>query len=468
MTIETAGLHYVGVKEIKGSLMIIENITDVGYDEVVEIIMADGSTRMGRVLDSAKNYAVVQIFGETEGMDTQKLSVRFTGTALETPVSTELLGRIFNGIGEPIDKGPKPMYEDKRDINGAPLNPAAREYPTDFIQTGISAIDGMNSLIRGQKLPIFSGAGLPHNRLAAQIARQATILGKEEEFALVFAAMGIKNEEARFFMGQFQETGALERSVVYLNLANDPTIERIITPRIALTAAEYLAYDQGMHILVILTDMANYAEALREISAAREEVPSRKGYPGYLYTDLATIYERAGRVKGLKGSITQMPVLTMQDDDITHPVPDLSGYITEGQIVFSRELDAKGVYPPINVLDSLSRLMQKGIGRGKTREDHKGVSDQLYLAYSEGVKARDLARIIGERGLSGRERRYLEFANEFEKKFVNQGFYENRSIERTLDIAWDLLSTFPTEELIRITEDLIKKYRGPERIRLEA
>ncbi len=466
MTLETAGLHYIGVREVKGSLMVIENVSGVGYDEVVEVVMADGSKRSGRVLEAAKDYAIVQIFGETEGLDTQKVSVRFTGTAMTTPVSIELLGRMFNGLGEPIDGGPKPMFEDKRDINGAPLNPSAREYPNDFIQTGISAIDGMNSLIRGQKLPIFSGAGLPHNKLAVQIARQATVLGEEEEFALVFAAMGIKNEEARFFIKEFEDTGALERSVVYLNLANDPTIERIITPRIALTAAEYLAFDQNMHVLVILTDMTNYAEALREISAAREEVPSRKGYPGYLYTDLATIYERAGRVKGKKGSITQMPILTMPDDDITHPIPDLSGYITEGQIVLSRELDAKGIYPPINVLDSLSRLMQKGIGKGKTREDHKNVSDQLYLAYSEGVKSRDLARIIGEKGLSERERYFLEFANQFEKKFLNQGFYENRTIERTLEIAWEILTVIPKSELIRIKEEYIEKYY-PREVRVE-
>ena len=451
------GLYYKGLKEIKGSLLMVEDVKNVGYDELVRIWTPDGEERMGRVLEVGYGKAVIQVLGEVAGLATKSI-VSFTGSTFKIPVSEEVLGRVFNGLFIPLDHGSKPLSEDYRDINGSPINPKARVYPDNFIQTGISAIDGMLSLVRGQKLPIFSESGMPHNNIIAQIMRQATVLGKEEEFAIVFAAMGLKHDEAEFFLSQLYNSGAIDRSVVILNLASDPAIERLFTPRIALTVAEYLAFDLEMHVLAILSDMTNYAEALREISIAREEVPSRKGYPGYLYSDLATIYERAGIITGRKGSLTQMPVLTMPGGDLHHPIPDLSGYITEGQIILSPELHTRGIYPPINVLPSLSRLMRKGIGKGKTREDHRDVADQLYDAYSKGIRARDLAKIVGEVGLSEVERRYLTFAERFEREFLSQGEFENRSIDRTLDIAWDVLSTLPETDLVRIDEELIRKY----------
>ncbi len=450
--------EYSRIREIRGPLLIVEGVQNVAYDEIVEVELPTGEKRRGRVLDSMRGAAVVQVFEGTTGITTTGTKVRFLGRPLEIPVSEDMLGRIFNGLGEPIDGGPPIIAEEERDVNGAPLNPAERAYPEDFIQTGISAIDGMNTLVRGQKLPIFSGSGLPHNKLAAQIARQATVRGEEEEFAVVFAAIGIKYDDFLFFKKFFEETGALNRVAMFVNLADEPAMTRIVTPRAALTLAEYLAYDRDMHVLVILTDMTNYAEALREISAAREEVPGRQGYPGYLYSDLASIYERAGRVRGKKGSITQMPILTMPNDDITHPIPDLTGYITEGQIVLSRELHNKGIYPPINVLMSLSRLMKEGIGPGKTREDHADVSNQLYAAYSRGVELRSLAAVVGEESLSPVDRKYLEFADAFERRFLSQGERENRTIEQTLDIAWEILAILPEEELTNIKEKYIKKY----------
>lgn len=455
---EKAAREYMTVSEVSGPIMIVEDVEGVGYDEVVEIETPAGEEKRGQVLETQPGRAVIQIFGGSSGIDTSRTKVRFTGSTIKFPVSMDLMGRIFSGSGEPADGGPPIVPEDELDIHGAPINPSSRDYPTDFIQTGISTIDGMNTLTRGQKLPIFSAQGLPHNELAAQIARQARVRGEEEEFAVIFCAMGITHEEASFFRKDFERTGAFERVVMFLNLANDPAIERIITPRIALTAAEYLAFTQGMHVLVILTDMTNYGEALREIASAREEVPSRRGYPGYLYTDLATIYERAGRIKGKKGSITPMPILTMPSDDITHPIPDLTGYITEGQLVMERELHRKGIYPPLNVLPSLSRLMKDGIGPGKTREDHAGVSNQLYSAYAEGRDVRSLVEVVGEEALSDRDRRYLEFADEFEKKFVNQGRDENRDLEQTLELGWELLAEIPEEELKRIEPEHLKKY----------
>ena len=463
MTVEEAGLVYRTTREIKGPILFVEDVRGVAYDELVRVRRPDGTEVIGSVLDVSKDWAMVQVFGETEGMDLD-VEVRFTGETLKIPISDEVIGRVFSGSFEPLDHLPGLLSTDLRDIHGGAINPAARDVPSEFIQTGISVIDGMNSLVRGQKLPIFSESGLPHNTLAAQIARQATIPGREEEFAIVFGAMGIKHEEAEFFREEFEKTGALSKSVMIMNLADDPAIERIVTPRIAQTIAEYLAFDLGMHVLTILTDMTNYAEALRAISIAREEIPTRKGYPGYLYSDLATIYERAGRIKGKKGSVTLMPILSMPGGDITHPVPDLSGYITEGQLILQRDLYLRGIYPPINVLPSLSRLMKDGIGEGRTRKDHGDVSNQLYMAYAEGMRARGLVRIVGVVGLSERERTWLEFADRFEKEFVNQGVYENRSIERTLEIAWDLLSMLPEEDLIRVREEYIKefhpKYRG--------
>lgn len=451
------GTLYRGIHEIKGSLLFLDEVSDVTYDEIVKIRSPDGVDRIGRVLDVTKNSAVVQVLGDVTGLQTDTV-INFTGSAFKIPVSDEILGRVFDGKFDPMDGSPPIVSGDSRDINGEPINPKARIYPSAFIQTGISALDGMFSIVRGQKLPLFSESGLPHNGLIAQILRQASVRGEKEEFAVVFAAMGLKNDGARFFIDQLRESGALERSVVVLNLANDPAAERLLTPRIALTAAEYLAFELEIHVLAILSDMTNYAEALRGLSAAREEVPGRAGYPGYLYSDLATIYERAGIIAGKKGSLTQMPVLTMPGGDYHHPIPDLTGYITEGQVYLDRDLDSRGIYPPINVLPSLSRLMRKGIGEGKTRDDHKDVSDQLYDAYSKGVKARDLARIVGEMGLSDREKKYLDLAEAFERQFVNQGEFENRTIEKTLDIAWDVLSILPEGELVRIEEDLIKKY----------
>ncbi|MCD6473905.1 MAG: V-type ATP synthase subunit B [Thermoplasmata archaeon] len=450
-------IKYTTVSEIAGPLMIVEGVKEVGYGEIVKIVESTGRERLGQVLEAGEGKAVVQVFEGTRGLDTKNTSVIFTGKPMEIGVSEEMLGRVFDGMARPIDGSPAPIPEEIRNVNGFPINPSAREYPRDPIQTGISTIDGMNTLVRGQKLPIFSGAGLPHNELAAQIARQAKVTG-QEEFAVIFAAMGITAEEADFFMKDFEETGAIERSILFLNLANDPAIERLITPRVALTTAEYLAFEKGMHILIILTDMTNYAEALREISAAREEVPGRRGYPGYMYTDLAQIYERAGRIQGKEGSITQIPILTMPDDDITHPIPDLTGYITEGQIVLSRELHNKGIYPPIAVLPSLSRLMAEGIGEGRTREDHHQLSNQLYAAYAEGCDLRDLVAVVGEEALTERDKKYLEFADEFEDKFVRQGRNEDRTFEETLDLGWKLLSMLPKTELKKIDEKYINKY----------
>jgi V/A-type H+-transporting ATPase subunit B len=459
---KTYGLIHKGLSEIKGSLVMVDNVENVGYDELVKVRAPDGVDSMGRVLEVGRGKAVIQIFGGEMGLQTNSI-VSFSGSAFRIPLSDELLARIFNGVFEPVDRLPAIVSDESRDINGAPINPKARIYPDNFIQTGVSAIDGMLSLVRGQKLPIFSESGLPHNKLIAQVSRQATVLGEKEEFALVFAAMGLRHDEAEYFIDEFRTSGALERSVVILNLADDPAIERLFTPRIALTVAEYMAYDLGMHVLVILSDMTNYAEVLRELSAAREEVPSRKGYPGYLYSDLASIYERAGIVQGSRGSLTQMPILTMPGGDIQHPIPDLTGYITEGQIFLDRELFMKGIYPPINVLPCLSRLMRKGIGKGKTREDHGDVADQLYGAYARGRQARDLARIVGEVGLSEEERLYLKFGDEFETRLVRQGEFENRTIEQTLDIAWSLLGILPEGALTRIHEEYIQKYH-PKRV----
>lgn len=455
--VEKYGQVYRSTSEIRGPILVVEGVKGVGYGELIEVRLADGSEMIGTVADALSDKAVVQVFGSTEGLNLD-VSVRFTGEVMKIPLSDDLIGRVFDGSFKPLDHLPEPICKERREIFGAVINPAARDPPSEFIQTGISAIDGMNSLVRGQKLPLFSEAGLPHNVVAAQLARQATIAGKEEEFAVVFCAMGIKREEYEFFRREFEKTGALEGAVMILNLADDPIIERIVAPRIALTIAEYLAFDADMHVLSILTDMTNYGEALRSISAAREEIPTRKGYPGYLYSDLATIYERAGRIKGKKGSVTQVPILTMPGGDIAHPIPDLSGYITEGQLILDRALHLRGVYPPINVLPSLSRLMKDGIGPGRTRDDHMSVSNQLYMSYAEGAKTRGLVRIIGEIGLSEREREYLRFAEKFEKNFIKQGIYENRSLERTLGLAWDLLSALPGDELIRIRKEHIEKY----------
>jgi V/A-type H+-transporting ATPase subunit B len=451
-------IEYTTVTKVTGPLIIVEGVKDVAYNEVVKIKTASGEERTGQVLEAFLDKAIVQVFEGTKGLDTKKTSARFIGETMKLGVSKEILGRIFDGTGNPIDDAPPIIPDERRDINGSPINPYAREYPSEFIQTGISTIDGLNTLVRGQKLPIFSGAGLPHNEMAAQIARQAKVLGKEEKFAVVFCAMGITAEEANLFIKDFENTGALERTAMFLNLADDPTIERIILPRMALTCAEYLAFDLDMHVLVILTDITNYAEALREIAAAREEVPGRRGYPGYMYTDLASIYERAGRIKGKKGSITQIPLLTMPDDDITHPIPDLTGYITEGQIVLDRGLYKKNIYPPVSVLPCLSRLMDRGIGEGRTRADHAGVSNQLYAAYAEGCELRDLVAIVGEDALSERDKRFLKFADEFEQRFIKQESNEDRSIEQTLTIGWELLSILPKSELKKIDEKYIKKY----------
>ena len=449
--------EYRTITQIAGPLVFVEKTEPVGYGELVNIVLFDGTIKRGQVLDTSDELVVVQVFETTAGIGKDS-GIRFTGETIKMPVGRDMLGRILSGGGKPIDGGPEIVPEKRLDITGAAINPYARGSPNDFIQTGISTIDGTNTLVRGQKLPIFSGAGLPHNQIALQIARQSKVPGSKEAFAVVFAAMGITKEEANYFMQDFERTGALERAVVFLNLADDPAVERIITPRLALTTAEYLAFDLGMHVLVILTDMTNYCEALRQIGAAREEVPGRRGYPGYMYTDLAGIYERAGIVKGKKGSITQFPILTMPGDDITHPIPDLTGYITEGQIVVSRELHRKGIYPPINVLPSLSRLMNLGIGKGHTREDHKKVSDQMYAAYAEGNDLRGLVAIVGKDALSERDRMFLEFADIFEGRFVRQGYSEDRTIEDTLTIGWNLLSTLPVEQLVRIDRDLINKY----------
>jgi len=456
-------IEYTTVTEVAGPLMIVEGVSDVAYNEVVKIKTVTGEERTGQVLEAFLDKAVIQVFEGTKGLETKDTSVRFIGETMKLGLSKDMVGRVFDGTGNPIDHAPPIIPDERRDINGNPLNPYSREYPREFIQTGISTIDGLNTLVRGQKLPIFSGSGLPHNQLASQIARQAKVLGKEEKFAVVFCAMGITYEEANLFIKDFENTGALERTTMFLNLADDPTIERIILPRMALTCAEYLAFDLGMQVLVILTDMTNYAEALREIAAAREEVPGRRGYPGYMYTDLAMIYERAGRIKNKKGSITQIPMLTMPDDDITHPIPDLTGYITEGQIVLDRSLHKKDIYPPISVLPCLSRLMDRGIGDDRTREDHAGVSNQLYAAYAEGSDLRDLVAIVGEDALSDRDQKFLKFADLFEGKFVKQGDHEDRSIIQTLDLGWDLFATLPESELKKIDEKYIKKYHPEHR-----
>ncbi|MDI9618120.1 ATP synthase subunit B [Methanothermobacter sp.] len=458
MNVNIKTREYTTVTEVSGPLMIVEGVEGVAYSEIVEIETPTGEKRRGQVLEVKEDLAVVQVFEGTSDLNTETTKIRFTGETAKIGVSLDMMGRIFDGTGKPIDGGPEIIPEKELDINGSPMNPAAREFPAEFIQTGISTIDGMNTLVRGQKLPIFSGSGLPHNELAAQIARQAKVLAEESEFAVIFAAMGITHEEANYFMRDFERTGALERVTVFMNLADDPAIERIITPRMALTTAEYFAFEHDMHVLVILTDLTNYCEALREISAAREEVPGRRGYPGYMYTDLASLYERAGRIVGKEGSITQMPILVMPQDDITHPIPDLTGYITEGQIVLSRDLHRKGIYPPVDVLPSLSRLMSGGIGEGRTREDHSGLSDQLYSAYAEGRDLRDLMAVVGEEALTERDRKFLKFADEFEKRFITQARDEDRSIEETLNLGWELLSLLPRSELKRVREEHIPKY----------
>jgi V/A-type H+-transporting ATPase subunit B len=449
--------EYRTITQIAGPLVFVEKTEPVGYGELVAISLPDGSTKRGQVLDTSTDLVVIQVFEGTGGID-RSSGVKFLGETFKMPVSRDILGRILSGSGEPLDKGP-PIIPDKRlEIIGSAINPWARDNPREFIQTGISSIDGMNTLVRGQKLPIFSGSGLPHNEIALQIARQSKVLGEKEEFAVVFAAMGITSEEAQHFMLDFERTGALRRAVVFLNLADDPAIERLLTPKLALTTAEYLAFELDMHVLVILTDITNYCEALRQIGAAREEVPARRGYPGYMYTDLASMYERAGRIKGKKGSITQFPILSMPGDDITHPIPDLTGYITEGQIVASRELHRKGIFPPIAVERSLSRLMGQGIGVGHTREDHRAVSDQLYAAYAEGRDLRGLVAIVGKEALSERDTKFLNFAEAFEDRFVRQDRNEDRTIEQTLDLGWELLSMLPVDSLTKIDRKLIDKY----------
>ena len=450
--------EYKTIKEIASPLMIVEHVEGVTYDELGEIELPNGEIRRCKVLEVEGDRAVVQLFEAAQGINLAASKVRFLPHPQQLAVSGDMLGRVFNGMGNPIDGGPAILAEDHRDINGLPMNPAARAYPAEFIQTGVSTIDGLNTLVRGQKLPIFSGSGLPHAALAAQIARQARVLGDDETFAVVFAAIGITFEESEYFINDFRRTGAIDRTVVFSNLANDPAVERISTPRMALTAAEYLAFDKGMQVLVILTDITNYAEALREISAAKKEVPGRRGYPGYLYTDLATLYERAGRRQGKKGSITMIPILTMPEDDKTHPIPDLTGYITEGQIILSRELHRKGIVPPVDVLPSLSRLKDKGIGVGKTREDHAGTMNQLFAAYSRGKDAKELMTILGEAALSDDDKLFAKFADEFEKRYVSQGNTTNRSIEETLNIGWELLSILPKRELKRIKPEFIEKY----------
>ncbi|MEW6357900.1 MAG: V-type ATP synthase subunit B [Planctomycetota bacterium] len=451
-------LEYIGANRIEGPLLFVEGIRDVAFDEVVEIKGADGEERLGRVLEVGRGFAVIQVFEGTSGLSPETARMRFVGRPLEITVSRNMLGRTFDGLGRPIDGGPPPLAEDRRDVNGLPINPFARDYPRDFIQTGISAIDGMNTLVRGQKLPIFSGSGLPHNRIAAQITRQAKLLTEDVEFTIVFAAMGVKYDIARFFIDNFEETGVLENVALFLSLADDPSIERLITPRSALTLAEHLAFDCDMHVLVILTDMTNYCESLREIATARGEIPSRKGYPGYLYSDLASIYERAGRVREKEGSITQVPVLTMPSDDISHPVPDLTGYITEGQIVLERELFQRGIYPPIAGLPSLSRLMKDGIGKGRTRDDHPHLASQLFAAYKIVKDVRSLASVIGEEELSSLDRKYLQFGHRLEDEFLRQGDHEDRSIEQTLEIGWKALTELPRSELHRVTEEELETY----------
>ena len=452
------GVQYSKIAEIKGPLVIVDGVDNAAFDELVEIETTEGERRLGKVLEVGNGKAVVQVFEGTTGLSVSGTNAKFVGKVMEMPVSDQVLGRVFDGLGRAKDGLPEPVAESFLDINGAPMNPEQREYPKDFIQTGVSVIDGMLTLVRGQKLPIFSGSGMSHNILAAQIARQAAIIGTDDSFAVVFAAIGVQYSEAEYFKRSLEESGALKRSVLFLNLADDPAIERIITPRVALTVAEYLAYDLGMHVLVILTDMTNYAEALREISAAREEVPGRKGYPGYLYTDLSTIYERAGRLRGKKGSVTQVPILTMPSDDITHPIPDLTGYITEGQLVLGRDLFRQGVYPPINILMSLSRIMKDGIGEGSTRADHQEISNQNYDAYSRAQEVRALAGIVGKAGLTPVDLNYMNFGDEFEKKFLTQAIDENRTIEETLGLQWNCVSNLPKNELTKVKDKYVEQY----------
>lgn len=451
-------IESLGLKKIEGPILMLEKNADVKYDEVVRVFDEKRNSQIGKVLSVSEKSVVVQVFGNTAGLTIKNTSIEFLGVPMTIPVGRDMLGRVFNGLGEPFDGLPQIFTDDYRDVNGAAINPYVREYPRDFIQTGISVIDGLTTLIRGQKLPIFSGNGLPHNILAAQIARQATLKNANEDFTVVFAGMGVKYDVAKFFIDNFEKSGVLSNVVMYLSLADAPSVERLLTPRAALTAAEYLAYDLGMHVLVIMTDMTNYCEALREVSTTRGQIPSRKGYPGYLYSDLASLYERAGRIKNKKGSITQIPILSMPNDDITHPIPDLTGYITEGQIVLERELFQKNVYPPVAGLPSLSRLMKDGIGEGMTREDHKDVSSQLFACYAKVKEIRALASVIGEEELSELDKKYLDFGNEFEKKFLSQSNEENRSIEATLDLAWELLKTLPESELYRINNKYIQKY----------
>ena len=450
--------EYRTIQEVAGPLMLVKGVENVAFDELGEIELANGEKRRCRVLEIDGSNALVQLFESSTGINLSNSKVRFLGRSMELGVSEDMLGRVFDGLGRTIDDGPEILPEDRLDVNGLPMNPAARAYPSEFIQTGVSAIDGLNTLVRGQKLPIFSASGLPHANLAAQIARQAKVRGTDEPFAVVFAAMGITFEEANFFIESFRETGALDRTVLFINLANDPAVERISTPKMALTAAEYLAFEKDMHVLVILTDITNYADALREVSAARKEVPGRRGYPGYMYTDLATMYERAGRQRGKKGSITMIPILTMPEDDKTHPIPDLTGYITEGQVILSRELYRKGVVPPIDVLPSLSRLKDKGIGKDKTREDHASTMNQLFAAYARGKEAKELMVILGEAALTDIDLLYAKFADEFETRYVSQGYDTDRSIEETLDLGWELLRLLPRSELKRISEDMLKEY----------
>ena len=451
--------EYKTIREVVGPLMLVEGVEGVKYNELVDIIGKDG-IRRGKVLEINRDKAVVQLFENSQGLRISESKARFLGHSQELAVSKDMLGRVFDGMGNPRDGGAPVIPEKKMDINGEPINPAARDYPNEFIQTGISAIDGLNTLVRGQKLPVFSMSGLPHAELAAQIARQAKVRGGDSKFAVVFAAIGITFEEAQYFVDDFRKTGAIERTVLFTNLADDPAVERIATPRMALTCAEYLAFDLGMHVLVIMTDITNYAEALREVSAARREVPGRRGYPGYLYTDLASLYERAGRIRGREGSITQIPILTMPEDDKTHPIPDLTGYITEGQIILSRDLYKRGINPPVDVLPSLSRLKDKGIGRDKTREDHADTMNQLFAAYARGKESKELAAILGEAALSDTDKLYAKFAEEFEKEYVNQGFDTDRTIEETLDLGWKLLRILPVSELKRIRQEYIDKYLG--------
>ena len=450
--------EYKNIKEIVGPLMLVEKLDNVKYDELVEIKQDNGETRQGKVLEVNKDKAIIQLFKPSRGIKPSNSKAKFLGESMKLGVSEDMLGRVFDGMGRPNDNGPDIIPEERRDINGEAINPVARDFPSEFIQTGISAIDGLNTLVRGQKLPVFSASGLPHAQLAAQIARQAKVLNSDSKFAVVFAAIGITFEEAQFFVDEFKKTGAIDRSVLFMNLASDPAIERIATPRMALTTAEYLAYEKGMHVLVIMTDITNYAEALREISAARKEVPGRRGYPGYLYTDLSTLYERAGRIRGKEGSITQIPILTMPEDDKTHPIPDLTGYITEGQIILSRELYKKGIMPPIDVLPSLSRLKDKGIGKGKTREDHADTMNQLFSAYAQGKQAKELSAFLGESALSDTDKKLAKFAEAFEAEYVSQGFNANRTIEETLNLGWKLLKMLPKSELKRIRDEYLEKY----------